>query len=167
MGQPARAGGAGRGGGRAEARLEDAALAHDLGFLLARARVRTSSAANDALAELGLRVRAFSVLWLASEGLQPSQRELGAFLALDPSQVVAIVDDLESRGLVERQQDPADRRSRIIVARPAGRRLLADAVDAVDRANERSLAPLDEEEQVRLRELLAKLVLTARSWRAP
>jgi DNA-binding MarR family transcriptional regulator len=161
MGQPARAGGGGRGGTRAVSRFEDAALAHDLGFLLARARVRTSSAANEALAELGLRVRSLSVLWLASEGLQPSQRELGAFLALDPSQVVALVDDLESRGAVERQQDPGDRRSRIIVATPAGRRLLADAVDAVERANERSLAPLDETEQATLRELLARLVLPA------
>ena len=74
--------------------------ADDLSFLLARANALSLAAGNAALAQHGLRVRSYSVLALAAGDARPSQRELAEFLRLDPSQVVALVDDLQARGLV-------------------------------------------------------------------
>ena len=48
------------------------------------------------------------MLTLANSGLEPTQRELADFLSLDPSQIVALMDELEKRGLV----DPGARASR-------------------------------------------------------
>src|SRR6478752_1425955 len=110
--------------GDAADRFDRSALAGDIPFLLARARALSIGNAHAALEPIGLKVRAFSVLWLACEGLEPSQRELSDFLDLDPSQIVALVDELERRGAVTRQADPQDRRQRIIRATPAGQRLL-------------------------------------------
>lgn len=46
--------------------------------------------------------------------------ELAAELASDRPYMTLLVDDLEQRGLVQRTQDPADRRSKIVSATPAG-----------------------------------------------
>lgn len=49
-----------------------------------------------------------------------SMRELADRLAIDRPYTTLIVDDLETRGLVERRIDPADRRSRIVTMTPEG-----------------------------------------------
>ncbi len=140
-------------------RFAGSGLAADIPFLLARARALSMHNAHAALEPLGLKVRAFSVLWLVCEGLEPSQRELSAFLSLDPSQIVALVDELERRGAVTRQADPRDRRQRIIRPTPAGQRLLRKAHALVETGNDRSLSALTPDERRTLGELLGKLVL--------
>jgi DNA-binding MarR family transcriptional regulator len=133
-------------------------FADDLGFLLSRASGVVVRATNAALAEHGLRVRPYSVLALAAEsegGL--TQRELGGTLGLDPSQVVLLVDDLVERGLVERQSSPADRRTRLVVATAAGRRVREAAGQAADAALEEPLGLLGEAERDRLRDMLTRV----------
>lgn len=87
-------------------RFLEAELSQQIQFLTARARAKGSAKGNEALVDLGLKVRQYSTLSLAASGLKPTQRELGAFLDLDPSQIVALVDFLEKRGLVAREVDP-------------------------------------------------------------
>jgi len=111
----------------AEERLQHGTLSDELGFLLARANSVSLAAGNEALAPHGLRGRSYSVLAVVADGARPTQRELADFLRLDPSQIVAIVDDLEGRRLVQRRQDAADRRARIIVATAEGERVFAAA----------------------------------------
>lgn len=115
-------------------RMRDSTLTEDLSFLLARANALSLAAGNAALAGHGLRVRSYSVLALAAGDTRPSQRDLAAFLRLDPSQVVALVDDLQNRGLVRREADPTDRRTNDVVATAAGQALLASAQRDVRKA---------------------------------
>ncbi|WP_133541564.1 MarR family winged helix-turn-helix transcriptional regulator [Microbacterium sp. BK668] len=119
-------------------RLRESDLGTDVSFLLARANALSVSAGNAALAPFGLKVRSFSVLALSAGEVRPTQRDLSEFLRLDPSQVVALVDELEKRGLVERRPDPADRRANVVVATEEGRSLHVQAA-AATRAAERSL----------------------------
>ena len=102
-------------------------LVDDLSFLLARANALSLAAGNAALSRHGLRVRSYSVLSLAAGATRPSQRELAELLRLDPSQVVALVDELQARGLVVREPDPADRRANVVVATALGRAVHAEA----------------------------------------
>lgn len=134
--------------------LRDSGLTEDLSFLLARANALSLAAGNAALAEHGLRVRSYSVLALATDDTRPSQRDLAAFLRLDPSQVVAIVDDLQNRGLIRREADPADRRTNVVVATPEGRELLAAAQDDVRRAERELHEDLTAPQRETLTELL-------------
>ena len=130
------------------------ALTEDLSFLLARANVQSLSAGNAALAKVGLRVRSYSVLALAADGSRPSQRDLADFLRLDPSQVVALVDDLQARGLVTREPDPNDRRANVVVATADGRELCARARLAAEQAEERVYAGLTAAEREGLAAML-------------
>ncbi|MEO8095083.1 MAG: MarR family transcriptional regulator [Pseudolysinimonas sp.] len=138
-------------------RLEAAALADEIEFLAARTRAVGTSIANRRLAPLGLQVRSYSVLALASADLAPTQRELADFLRLDPSQIVAIVDELENARLVRRQPDPTDRRSKIIVATPQGKLVHAEAVAATRASEAEALAALTADEASQLRTLLRKV----------
>lgn len=139
-------------------RLEDMAFAADPGLLLARANADSIAASNAALAELGLRVRSFAVLAAAASGSRPTQRELAEFLRLDPSQVVALVDDLEARDLVRREVAPADRRAKVIVTTELGDSLHTDASRAIAASRERRFSTLTPAEVESLTGLLARIV---------
>jgi MarR family transcriptional regulator for hemolysin len=59
------------------------------------------------------------------------QNELAASLSLDGSSVVRLLDALENSGLVERCEDPADRRAKSLALTPRARR----TVDQVERVS--------------------------------
>lgn len=118
-----------RGGGLE--RLWRTPVGSDPAFLLARANAISLARVHRALSEHGLRARSYSLLAIAAADARPSQRELSAFLQLDPSQIVSLIDELEQRKLVRREPDPRDRRAKVVVATEAGHRLAAQAQQAV------------------------------------
>ena len=138
----------------ANADLWSSTLSSHTPFLLARARSVVVRACNEALRPLSLNVRTFSLLWLTTESFAPTQRQLSEFLDLDPSQVVALIDDLEGQGLVQRHANPADRRARQIVATPAGRRLFATAQGVIDDVSDSAFQGLSETQRRQLTTLL-------------
>lgn len=138
-------------------RLLGSPLVGEIEFLTARARALGSAKANALLAPLDLKIRSYAVLSLACSGAAPSQRELAEFLLLDPSQIVALVDGLEQRGLVKRETDPRDRRSKVIRGTAKGRRLLTQAAAATQQAEEQAMQDLTTSERAQLRELLRRI----------
>jgi DNA-binding MarR family transcriptional regulator len=138
-------------------RLLDCPLVTEIEFLTARARALGSAKANALLAALDLKIRSYAVLSLACSGAAPSQRELAEFLLLDPSQIVALVDGLEQRGLVQRETDPQDRRSKVIKGTEEGRQLLARAAVATQQAEDQAMSNLTASERGQLRELLRRI----------
>lgn len=137
------------------------ALIDDTSFLLARASALSNAAGNSALAEFGLKVRSYSVLELAGSEGRTSQREIADFLRLDPSQVVALVDELQQSDLVGREPDPRDRRANVIVATPRGLELLEKARTKVRTAVQALHADLTESERNTLAELLRRTAFPA------
>lgn len=138
-------------------RLMDAPLVDEIEFLTARVRALGTARANAVLQPLDLRVRSYAVLSLACSGAAPTQRDLAEFLLLDPGQIVALLDGLEQRGLVKREADTQDRRSKVIRGTAKGRTLLAQAAAAVRQAEDESMGDLTAAERDRLRELLRRV----------
>ncbi|TQS42097.1 MarR family winged helix-turn-helix transcriptional regulator [Cryptosporangium phraense] len=134
----------------------------NIGFLMSRASGQLVRATNAALGSEGLRVRQYSVLSVVCESGGSSQRELAAVLGLDPSQVVALVDDLDAAGLVERRPSPADRRTKVVVPTEAGIAAGERAAGRAAKALEETLAPLTDEERATLRTLLARVTFATR-----
>ena len=54
-----------------------------------------------------------------------TQQSLGRSVGIDPSSMVATIDELESRGLVERRRHPSDRRAHALYLTEAGTDTLA------------------------------------------
>jgi DNA-binding MarR family transcriptional regulator len=139
-------------------RFRNTELASEIEFLLARARNMGIIHANESLVSLGLKARSYVVLSLAVSGLKPTQRELADFINLDASQIVAIVDDLETKGLVARQPAPSDRRTNVIVATDLGVERYGQARAVTAQAELESLGALSSDEQQTLRDLLTRVV---------
>jgi len=138
-------------------RLWGTSVGEDTAFLLARANAITLAAASSAVGEFGLKVRSYSVLALAVSGERPNQRELSEFLRLDPSQIVALIDELEKRGLVRREPDAGDRRVNVVVATDEGREVYAGAREATERAEAQCFSALDDADRDRLKTILRTL----------
>jgi DNA-binding MarR family transcriptional regulator len=133
-------------------------LADRLGFLLGRAHLAHRAVAERALAPLGLGVKEFGALAVLVEEGPLSQQRLGERQGIDRTTMVAVIDDLERNGLVERRRDPDDRRAYSLDATSKGRRVLARANTAVARAENEFLAPLAGEDRRRLKEFLRTLI---------
>lgn len=141
-----------------DAQFRGTTLASQVQFLTARLRSVGHLHANQLLQQhLELKVRHYSVLSLATSGIGPSQRELSEFLSLDPSQIVSLVDALEHRGLVKRQVDARDRRSRIVVATEEGQRVCHEAERLTRASDEVVLRRLTPGERTELARLLGKV----------
>lgn len=84
-------------------------------------------------------------------------RKLAHKLKCEPSNVTGIVDRLESRGLVERRPDPADRRVKVAAATDDGLRVARDLREGLRFARE-PLAGLSEDERRSLRDLLSRML---------
>jgi len=82
--------------------------------------------------------------------------ELAALLTVDPPNLTALVDDLETAGLVQRQAHPTDRRVKLVVATPEGA-ALAHQADEILARPPASLRALPTEDLNRLMRILAKL----------
>ena len=140
----------------AEDKLVGASITNDMGFLLAKLHAVGSVLNNRALADFNLKERSYSVLILSDSGLEPTQRELADFLSLDPSQIVALVDELEKRGLVVRAPGKQDRRAKTVTATAEGSKLLVEARKAASSAEDQALERLSAEEVATVKALLRK-----------
>jgi DNA-binding MarR family transcriptional regulator len=132
-------------------------LASATGFLLSWMGRKTASGFAEALQPLGLRPPHFGILNLVAARPGITQQELVAGSLIDPSSMVAVIDELEELGLAERRRHPQDRRKHALHLTAKGTRTLGRAQGAAVNFADELLAPLDAEERETLRLLLRKL----------
>jgi DNA-binding MarR family transcriptional regulator len=130
----------------------------DTGLLLSVAAATAVRNINVELESIDLRARTFSILELVAHAGGMNQRRLADALRLNPSQIVALVDDLVAVGLVERRLDGTDRRSRLVCATDKGALRLTEARVLADRALDQTLRALDDGERATLHRLLSALI---------
>jgi DNA-binding MarR family transcriptional regulator len=112
---------------------------------------------EELLAPTGINAGELSVLLLLDAREPESQQQVAQRLGVDRTTMVALIDALESKDLVARRPDPADRRRNVIELTDTGRRTLRRATHASDRAEQRLLTQLDDAERDQLRSLLRRV----------
>jgi MarR family transcriptional regulator, lower aerobic nicotinate degradation pathway regulator len=78
--------------------------------------------------------------------------------AIDRTNVADVLARLEERGIVNREVSPADRRMKLAVLTDEGARITRDMEAAMQRAQDRFLAPLSAERRAEFMVLLDQLV---------
>jgi DNA-binding MarR family transcriptional regulator len=126
-------------------------------FLLSKLGFDASRRFHEALESVGLEPRQFGVLNVVALGEGKSQQALAEPLRIPPSRMVAIVDELEDRNLIERRRNPADRRAHALYLTAEGRRLLDEGRRLAMENEQRFCAPLQPAERRQLLELLRRL----------
>jgi DNA-binding MarR family transcriptional regulator len=86
-----------------------------------------------------------------------TQQELAMLARVDPSSMVAVLDDLERRGIAERRVDPEDRRRRAVYLTAKGEEQMRVLQREARKAAKTFLEPLDDDEKDTLNALLRKL----------
>ncbi|MTG90048.1 MarR family transcriptional regulator [Cellulosimicrobium sp. BIT-GX5] len=137
-------------------RLED--LGWHLGVLLRAYRATVEHALED----VPHGARGYQVLVTVAQGDHPTQLALAEHHGIDRTVMTYLVDDLVAAGLVERQQNPADRRARRVVATPAGRRRLGAWAGTVHDAEEEMLGMLAPDERALFRTLMRRVACGVR-----
>jgi DNA-binding MarR family transcriptional regulator len=131
--------------------------ATEIAFLLSQLGTHAGELFRERAAELDLTRPQAGVLWVIA--LQPgmSQQAVADLLGAPPSRLVALVDDLEKRGLVERRRNPADRRHYALHLTAAGEQIMQKLAAASIVHEESMIAPLSATERRQLNGLLTKL----------
>ena len=138
--------------------IEVAEFAGQLFFRLWRAsHTRTAEALNS----IGLTPALFAILNVLGARERAIQQQLSSDMAIDPSAMVKLINELESAALAERRRRPGDRRAWEVTLTPKGRRALERARRLVMQVQDEVLGGLTDAERRQLLTLLRRALASA------
>jgi DNA-binding MarR family transcriptional regulator len=129
----------------------------DLAAMLMPLARTLANAEVPVLREHDLTMWAYVVLTALDAEPVRTQAALAEAIGADKTRIIDVLDDLQERGLITREPDPADRRARLIGLTPAGRRLRDTAQRAIQRNEERLLGLLPASERQRFLRTLQRV----------
>jgi DNA-binding MarR family transcriptional regulator len=126
-------------------------------FLLAQVGAHAASKFKERIATIGLTPPDAGILRLLAltEGI--SQQDLSARLGIHPSRLVAILDELERRELLERKPNAEDRRQYALHLTDKGREAFTKIGQIARQHHDALCASLNADEREKLAELLRKI----------
>ena len=126
-------------------------------FMLSSLGYAVSRRFHHVLAPLKLEPGEFALLRAVAANEGEPQNALAERLHISPSWMVAIVDELEMRGLLERRPHARDRRVRNLHLTAAGKKLLRQAERQARLFDRQVTDPLNEPEVAQLLDLLERV----------
>jgi DNA-binding MarR family transcriptional regulator len=118
---------------------------------------RLRSESDAALVDYHVRPRHVVVMTLLRDFGHRSQSDLAQVLGIDPTNLVALLNDLEAGHLIDRQRSVEDRRRHTVSLTPAGVQKLEDTTQVLAATEKRLLAALNADEQTALYLLLQRV----------
>lgn len=126
-------------------------------FLLAQLGAHAAGRFGERLVAIGLSPPDAGLMRKIGSDPGISQQALAEHLGVMPSRMVALIDNLEQKRLVERVSSPDDRRTYALRLTPRGQQILSD-ISRIALEHERDLcAALNEQERATLAELCARI----------
>jgi DNA-binding MarR family transcriptional regulator len=127
-------------------------------WLISRAYAYSHRLLAEGFAAADVRGYHYRLLAALEEFGPASQAALGRRTSIDRSDVVAALNDLAGRRLIQRSPDPVDRRRNIITITPPGTEQLRTLDQILARVQEKLLAPLSAADRTQLIGLLTRLL---------
>lgn len=124
------------------AEIDFGPLGQRLGYALRRAQIAVFRDFFAAFAEFDIRPAQYSILTIIEANPGLKQTQVCDALGIKRTNFVAMVDELEARGLVRRDEAPGDRRSHALVLAPSGEALMPKLHATSERHEKRLVAAL-------------------------
>lgn len=128
-----------------------------IGYNLRKAQVAVFQSFQAAVAPHDMTPGQFGVLIMIKENTGLSQSDLGSAVGIDRSTMVAVIDRLESRGLVIRAPSPNDRRSYALRLSEKGEALMEELIPRIKAHDSGMLKDLSGEEVTALIDMLRRI----------
>ena len=128
-------------------------------YLIVRIRRHLYRRLSDQPSRLGLRIGHGSILTCLNIAGPMNQREIGAMLGTDASEVVRCIDWLEREGLITRHSDEDDRRRNLLNITEAGREMAIHFEETILAVEKDVFGVLSAEENSQLQSLLEKVAM--------
>jgi DNA-binding MarR family transcriptional regulator len=112
---------------------------------------------TEALEPFGIRPRHVAALIELRDSGELTQQTLCGHLHLDPTNLVAILNELEERGYATRRRDPSDRRRHLVEVSKQGIAVIEKVSEVMDGVEEDLLADLEPAERSQLEGLLTSI----------
>jgi DNA-binding MarR family transcriptional regulator len=128
-----------------------------IAFLLAQIGAHAISKFSERIAKLKLAPSHAGVMRLLNQSEGISQRELCEKLSIVPSRLVVLLDELQVKGIVERRDDPLDRRSYSLYLTEKGKNVFESLKKIAQEHNESMCQGLNSQERITLEKLLARI----------
>jgi DNA-binding MarR family transcriptional regulator len=129
-----------------------------VGFLLSQVGIYASRHFAERLSAIDLQPPLFRVLNVVDAAEGHSQQAIGAAIQAPASRMVAIVDELERRHLIQRRPHPGDRRVHALYLTDQGRELLARGREIAREHEDEITRGMSKADRERLISLLQKIV---------
>lgn len=128
-----------------------------VGFTISSIGYAIARRFHELLEPLGLEPRELGLLRTVASGEGLAQQTIAERIGLPPSRMVALVDTLEDRGLLERRRNREDRRAHAVYLTPQGREVLGRAFAIAVEQEQRLTGELNDEEREQLLQLIARV----------
>src|SRR6476659_10015608 len=112
---------------------------------------------TEALEPFGIRPRHVAALIELRDHGELTQQSLCGQLHLDPTNLVAILNELEQRGYATRRRDPEDRRRHLVEISPKGIAVIEKTSEVMDGVEDELLDGLEPVEREQLEGLLTSI----------
>jgi MarR family transcriptional regulator, lower aerobic nicotinate degradation pathway regulator len=112
---------------------------------------------SEALEPFGIRPRHMAALIELRDRGELTQQSLCGQLHLDPTNLVAILNDLEARGYATRRRDPDDRRRHLVEVSKKGLAVIDKVAEVMDGVEDDMLDGFDPAEREQLERLLTSI----------
>ena len=126
-------------------------------FLLAQVGAQAAKRFGERLEPLGMTPPQAGILRMLTRCGGLSQRDLAERLGIHPSRLVALLDEMETAGLLVREANSGDRRLYSLQLTAAGRERMAELGRVAREHNEALCGALTSEERVELETLLTRI----------
>jgi DNA-binding MarR family transcriptional regulator len=126
-------------------------------FLLAQVGAQGARRFGERVAEIGLTPPDAGLLGKIAARPGVSQQALAEHLGVMPSRMVALVDELEGKGIIERRRSTEDRRNYELHLTEKGRRVLGEIARIGAEHEESFCAALSKEERMQLSDFCRRI----------
>lgn len=128
------------------------------GFMIRLVQLKFFEGFYEQFAEMGVTPASYAILALIRDnpGVPPST--VASLLRLRLPNLIKMLNELESAGVIKRNRSKADRRAVELLLTPKGAKLIQEAAKVSEPYERRMLAPLTEAEQDMLIEMLNRIL---------